>query len=48
MASADISFPSTLWKLEIQTLGGHKCEFFYTIDIYKMAAIFEFFHNGRY
>ena len=50
MTNADIPFLSTLRKPETQTLGGGggggNLKFFYTIDIYKMVAIFQFFHNG--
>ena len=47
MADTDIPFPLTLRKLETQTwgLGGGvgNLKFFCTIDINKMAAIFQFF-----
>ena len=44
MADADIPFPSTLGKPETQTWGRvGNLNFFHTIDIYKMAAIFQFF-----
>ena len=44
MTDADISFPSTLRKLETQALGGFgNLKFFHTIDIYKIVAIFHFF-----
>ena len=47
MANADILFPSTLGKPETQTLWGLcNLEFFCMIDINKMVAIFQFFHNG--
>ena len=48
MANTDIPFPSTIGKPEIQTLGGGNLKFFCTINIKEMAAIFQFFHNGRY
>ena len=49
MANADIPFPSTLGKPETQTLGGaSNLKFFHTIDIYKMVAIFQFFHNSQH
>ena len=47
MADSDIPFLSTLGKPETQTLGGVGIlKFFRTININKMAAIFQFFHNG--
>ena len=47
MADADIPFPSTLGKLDTQTLRGvSNWKFFCTIDIKEMAAIFQFFHNA--
>ena len=49
MANADILFLLTLDKPETQTLGGGgfgNLKFFCIIDIYIMAAIFQFFHNG--
>ena len=47
MADTDILFPSTLGKLETQTLGWLVIgKFFHMIDIKEMAAIFQFFHNG--
>ena len=47
MADTDIPFPLTLRKPETQTLGGvGNLKFFHTMDINKMAAIFQFFHNG--
>ena len=46
--SADIPFLLTLGKPETQTLGGSVIgNFFRTIDIKEMAAIFQFFHNDR-
>ena len=49
MANADIPFLLTLRKPETQTLGGGvgKLKFFHTINIYEMAAIFQFFHNSQ-
>ena len=46
--SDDIPFPSTHKKRkpETQTLGVGNLKFFCMIDINKMAAIFQFFHNG--
>ena len=48
MADTDIPFLSTLGKLEAQTWGGvvRNLKFFHMINIYEMAAIFQFFHNG--
>ena len=49
MVDADIPFPSTLGKLETQTFGGGgNLKFFHMIYINKMAAIFQFFHNGQH
>ena len=48
MLDADIPFPSTLGKLETQTFGGDNLKFFHMIDINKMAAFFQFFHNGQH
>ena len=50
MADTDIPFLLTLGKLETLTLGGGgigNLKFFCTININEMAAIFQFFHNGR-
>ena len=48
MADTDIPFPLTFGKLQTQTLGGFSnLTFFHTIKINEMAAIFQFFHNGR-
>ena len=46
MADTDIPFPLTLETLKTQTLRVAHLKFFRMIDIYKMAAIFQFFHNG--
>ena len=46
MADTDIPFLSTLRKPETQTLGVSNLKIFHTIIIYKMVAIFLFFHNG--
>ena len=47
MADIDIPFPLTLGKPETQFLGeASNLKFFHMIDIYEMAAIFQFFHNG--
>ena len=48
VANANIPFPLTLRKPETQTLGVGHLEFFCTIDINKMAALFWFFYNGKY
>ena len=49
MANADILFLLTLGKPDTQTLGGvGNLTFFHMININKMAAIFQFFHNGRW
>ena len=45
MADADIMFPSTLGKPK-QWVGNLK--FVHMIDIYKMAAIFQFVHNDQH
>ena len=47
MADGDIPFPSTLRKLETQTLGGGVGNFKIVcmINIYEMVVIFHFFHN---
>ena len=45
MADADILFPSTLGKPK-QWVGNLK--FVHMIDIYKMAAIFQFVHNDQH
>ena len=47
MAHADIPFLLILGKPETQILrGASSFNFFHIIDIYKMATIFQFFHNG--
>ena len=47
--SDDILFPSTLrkenWRPKFCGVGN--LNFFCTIDINEMAAIFQFFHNGQ-
>ena len=49
MANGDIPFLLALRKLETQTLVGVSYwKFFHMIDIKEMAAIFQFFHNGRH
>ena len=49
MANADIPCLLTLRKPEIQTLGGSVIWIFlHTTHIYKMATIFQFFHNGQH
>ena len=48
MAKADILFLLTLRKMETQTFEGvSNLKFISTIDIYEMAIIFHFFHNGQ-
>ena len=48
MANANISFPLTLRKPETQTLQRvSNLNFFHMINIYEMAAIFQFFHNDQ-
>ena len=47
MANTDILCSLTFGQLETQTLGGvGNLKFSSMIDIYKMAAIFQFFYNG--
>ena len=43
LADTDILVPATFRKPETQTLGVGNLKFFRTIDIYEMAAIFQFF-----
>ena len=45
MADTDMSFSLIFRKLETQTFDGQY--FFCTINIYVMAVIFQFFHNGQ-
>ena len=48
MANADIPFPIETQKTGDPNLGGvGNLKFFHMIDIYKIAAIFQVFHNGH-
>ena len=48
MVETDILFLLTLRKIETQTLGRGVSNLKFLQNIYKMAAIFQFFHNGQY